>query len=598
MNINTLFLRCFTFLLMALTTVAFASTTSPPVLKKSKLQSTSLFPVKPSVHPNLIERGKKAEQPQLIKINDRIHQAFAYDFSNIFFIEGDDGIIVIDSGWSAAAAQRVLEDYRQISQKPIVALIYTHGHGDHLGGAKIFVNEQADTPVDIYAAGSWQAQQKHFNTALSAHVTMRAAAQLGALLPDGEHGRVNIGVGKMQIKDVHIEFVPPTKEIQQAALINIAGVPIELTPIPSETIDQLFIWLPEDKVMHAADVAASTLPILSTPRNEPDRSPLGFIDAMEFMMSKPIEHLVAGHSLPIAGNSQAMDALLVQRDAAQFIYDQTIRALNMNLGPREAAEFVKLPKHLSEHPLLSESYHRVAWIVRGLYSRYGGWFSGDSVDLNPLEKAEEAKRIIQLAGGSNKLLDKANKAFKDKDYQWSAQLANYLLLTERHVQTAKALKVASLKAMAYNSASGNQRHYMLSDAMALQLGIGSEQVRNRPRSTAPLKPLAAKELLRLMGPQLNPALSLDKDITVAMNISNADKSVGKHFITVRHGIFQHSDRSVKGSDVTVTIDRATLERLLALQSSWSKEMATGKVHITGNPEAFKDFLASFDFSTG
>ncbi|MBB6520161.1 alkyl sulfatase dimerization domain-containing protein [Pseudoteredinibacter isoporae] len=557
----------------------------------------SAYQVEPSVHPVLQMKGKHAEEARLIKIGDRIHQAFAYDFSNIFFIEGDKGIIVIDSGWSAKATERALQDYRTITTKPIVALIYTHGHSDHLGGARILVDENPDVPVKIYAADSWHKQYAHFNTALAPHVTMRAAAQLGALLPDGNHGRVNIGVGKMQLKNnISVDFVAPTEEISELSNITIEGVRLQLIPMASETIDQMLIWLPEDKVMHAADVAASAVPILSTPRNEPDRSPIGFIDSIELMMDRPVEHLIAGHSLPVLGKDKAREALLVQRDAAQFIYDQTIRALNNNLGPRETAETVQLPDHLANHPILSQTYHRVPWLVRGLYSRYGGWFSGDTADLNPLSKHEEAKRMIVLAGGAEAFLEHTENAFHQGDYQWAAQLASYLLDAKVEEKTAKAIKIAALKGMAYASYSGNQRHYMLTEALTMELGVNPNKARQLPKDVAPLKLLSMKTLLRLMGPNLNPDACPEKTTTLAIHMKNrSEKPNEVHFISLRRSVFHYHKNPVEEPDTQIETERETLEHILANQLSWKDAVNEGKINVIGDTSDLGAFLECFDF---
>lgn len=557
----------------------------------------SPYKVKPSVHPVLEMKGKQADKPQLIKIGDRIHQAFAYDFSNIFFIEGDKGTIVIDSGWSAKASQQALKDYRAINKKPIVALIYTHGHSDHLGGAKVFVEETPDVPVKIYAADTWKQQYAHFNSSLAPHVTMRAAAQLGALLPDGQDGRVNIGVGKMQLKNnIAVEFIAPTEEISELSDITIEGVRIQLIPMASETIDQMLIWFPDDKVMHAADVAASAVPILSTPRNEPDRSPIGFIDSIELMMEKPLENLIAGHSLPVLGKEKAQEALLVQRDAAQFINDQTIRALNNNLGPRETAETVQLPPHLANHPILSQTYHRVPWLVRGLYSRYGGWFSGDTVDLNPLKKSEEAKRMIVLAGGADAFLEHAENAFHQGDYQWAAQLANYMLDAKVKETTAKKIKIGALKAMAYASYSGNQRHYMLTDALTLELGVNPNKARRLPTDAAPLKLLSTKELLRLMGPNLDRHACPDKTTTLAIAVSNDSGDPKEdHFITLRRGVFHYHKNHGGKANAQIETKRATLENIVANQSSWKDAINENDITVLGKTAALKEFLGCFDF---
>jgi uncharacterized sulfatase len=56
-------------------------------------------------------------------------------------IEGETGLIIVDSAMMPTHAERILAAFRTVSDKPIVALVYTHGHGDHNGGASVFVND-------------------------------------------------------------------------------------------------------------------------------------------------------------------------------------------------------------------------------------------------------------------------------------------------------------------------------------------------------------------------------------------------------------------------------------------------------------------------
>ena len=103
------------------------------------------------------------------------------------------------------------------------------------------------------------------------------------------------------------------------------------------------------------------------------------------------------------------------RDAIQFVHDQTVRLMNKGLAPREIAARVKLPPHLATHPYLIEYYGTVEWsgtgchtsarvtgtpcTVRAVYHGYLGWFSGRPAELHPLPVAEEARLLVQLAGG-------------------------------------------------------------------------------------------------------------------------------------------------------------------------------------------------------
>ncbi|MFP6654089.1 MAG: MBL fold metallo-hydrolase, partial [Myxococcota bacterium] len=378
--------------LLILSVLVSGCTSTPPAARN----------VAASVHPELQELADRAHAPRLIQVSPRIHVAYAYDFANITFIEGDDGIIVIDAGWSAAAASEAIRAFAQeVSDKPIVALLYSHGHADHVGGAAAFV-DAAGPNLAIYAEKSAQAVQLERVGPSATHFTIRAVAQMGLVLPAGPAGRMPSGGGKLRAASIAFRYVPATQLIDGETTLEIAGVRIVAIPMPSETEDQLLFWIPEEKVAFAGDIAAGALPILSTPRNERGRVPTGFIDGTERLLSLPLETLIAGHNLPTIGRAAALDSLLQYRDASQFIFDQTLRALNANLSLEQAAQFVKLPPHLANHPLLRDHYHRLPWVVKGVYTRYGGWFQGDAASLNPLAPADEAARVIELAGGPDR----------------------------------------------------------------------------------------------------------------------------------------------------------------------------------------------------
>lgn len=51
--------------------------------------------------------------------------------NNPVFIEGDNGLIVIDPGSSKFVGDNVLKEIEKITSKPVVAVIDTHVHGDH-----------------------------------------------------------------------------------------------------------------------------------------------------------------------------------------------------------------------------------------------------------------------------------------------------------------------------------------------------------------------------------------------------------------------------------------------------------------------------------
>jgi alkyl sulfatase BDS1-like metallo-beta-lactamase superfamily hydrolase len=547
--------------------------------------------VAPAVHPELQEIADRVSEPRMIRVSPRVHVAYGYDFANITFIEGDDGVIVIDAGWSADDAGKAIATYAQdISDKPIVALLYSHGHADHVGGARAFV-DAAGPNLAIYAEKSSTKVQLERVGPSATHFVMRAVAQMGLLLPPGPAGRMPTGGGKLRAASRGFQYVPATHPIDGESELNIAGVRIVAIPMPSETGDQLLFWIPDDKVAFAGDIAAGELPILSTPRNEPGRVPTGFIDGTERLMSLPLEVLIAGHNPPVIGREEALDALLQYRDASQFIFDQSMRALNANLSLEEAARMAQLPPHLANHPLLQDHYHRLPWVVKGVYTRYGGWFQGDAAALNPLAPADEATRMIELAGGSTIVLDAARRAFAAGDYPWSAQLAGYLIRAKKEPAEAVAIKVDALRAMAYASDSGNERNYMLTQALAMEGKLNISRVRRAPKPPELMRMLDTKALFRLLGPTLDPSSCLDEELTVGFVFSDLGE---EHGYTVRRGVGHYRGSHGPAPDVRVELSRNTFALILANRMSWEMAIDKEQAKINGSEATFSKFLSFFD----
>ncbi|MGH9980723.1 MAG: MBL fold metallo-hydrolase, partial [Nitrososphaeraceae archaeon] len=94
-----------------------------------------------TVNPLLLEQSKVLSPARVIEVTSGVYTAIGYGPSNIIMVEGTDGMIMIDSGSSVDQAQRVLSEFRKITDKSISALIYTNGKADHVGGGGVFVND-------------------------------------------------------------------------------------------------------------------------------------------------------------------------------------------------------------------------------------------------------------------------------------------------------------------------------------------------------------------------------------------------------------------------------------------------------------------------
>jgi alkyl sulfatase BDS1-like metallo-beta-lactamase superfamily hydrolase len=553
----------------------------------------------PALDPGLSAFLDRFEVPKLIPITERVSLAFAFDLANVVVIEGEDGVILIDTGWKVELAREIRAAIAEKTDKPIVAIIYSHGHLDHTGGVRGFVPPESEGEVEIYASEHWRRYQIERVSSRLPHIAHRLVAQAGLLLSGSED--IGMAAGPVRRHGKTVSYLPPTRTLGDYTRLEISGVELEVFYAPSELDDELIVWLPEENVLYAADVLTDVSPFAATPRFEEGRSVDGMIAAIEKMMELPVDHFLPGHSLPISGRAKISAFLQANRDATQYLRDQTIRQLALNRTREEAAASVRLPPHLAEDPNLQEYYHRVSWVVRGLYTKLGGgWYGGDPLEMVRLSPAAEASRMIALAGGFQATLDRSASALAGGDLVWAAQLAGYVLASDSaegpQRSRAQALRARAFRVLASESPSSNEHNYLLTDVLSLE-GIMDVDA-TVPRLVGGLVTpdmyqwVPSEQLLRDMGPRLDARKSADTTMTLGLSFSDRGE---EHGLIVRRGVIRYLPRRPEEADVRARLARTTLDEVLSGRANWSDLLASGRVQVTGSKADFQRFMGYFDF---
>ena len=419
----------------------------------------------------LAQRSEELRR-DIVQVADNVWTAVSYAPANISMIVGDTGVIIVDTGMAPPQAASALAEFRKISSLPVAAIILTHGHGDHTGGAAVFA--EAAEP-QIWARSNFGSEGSAFDSAGLTIQNERGARQAGFRLP--QDMRINNGVALAFYPPRQAggavfagnRTMPPTHTFSEARQrLEIAGVELDLVAAPGETEDQLYVWLPGEKVLFSGDNFYASWPNAYAIRGTPYRDVRDWAGAIEMMAGEGASALVPGHTRPIVGEAHVAQALGDYRDAIRFVFDKTIEGMNRGLTPDELVDYVQLPEELASKNYLREYYGNVEWAVRAIFDGYLGWFDGNPTNLFSLAPQLEAERVAGLAGGPEALLAHARYALATGDAQWAAQLADHLIALDPQAAEPKLLKADALTALAENLLTATGRNYYLTVAQELR----------------------------------------------------------------------------------------------------------------------------------
>lgn len=247
-----------------------------------------------------------------------------------------------------------------------------------------------------------------------------------------------------------------------------AGIDLELVAANGETQDGLYVWLPEERVVFAGDNFYKSWPNLYAIRGTPYRDIRAWANVIDDILNEGAVALVGGHTRPIIGENEVTETLGNYRDAIRFLFDKTVEGINKGLSPNQLVEYVVLPDKYRDLDYLKPYYGNPEWAVRAIFSGYLGWFDGNATNLFPLTDKQEAERFAKVAGGVDGLLELATKATRDRDFQWSAQLSDYVLSLQPNNAKAMINKADALTGLADEIPTATARNYYLSSAIALR----------------------------------------------------------------------------------------------------------------------------------
>ena len=547
-----------------------------------------------SVHPSLWRQSTLTAKQGLYEVVPGIYQVRGFDLSNVTFVEGDTGIIVIDPLVSTEVAAAALDLYRthRGGDRPVVAVIYTHSHVDHFGGV-LGVTSQADVDAGAVAVLAPEGFTEHAvqeNVYAGPAMTRRATYMYGTPLARGPQDQVGCGLGQAPSTG-EVAIIVPTIDVRATGEAHtIDGVEIEFQMAPgTEAPAEMHLYFPRFRALCMAENATHNLHNLLTLRGALVRDPhawSGYLTEAIDTFAERADVVFASHHWPTWGRERIVEFLSLQRDLYAYLHDQTLRLLNRGYTGVEIAEMFQLPPALERAWHAHGYYGSVSHNVKAVYQRYMGWFDGNPARLWPHPPEALAPRYVGAMGGIDRVVELARAAFESGDFRWAATLLDHAVFTDSQHAAARALYADTLEQLAYGAENATWRNFFMTGVTELRVGnVGTATSTTSPTMLSQLTPEQIFDSLaiRVDGPR-------GWDLDIALDITFTD-SATNYRLSLRNGVLVYRQVAADPASATVTVKVDSKVRLLAAAMG---DFASPGLEISGDQGALQAFIGALD----
>lgn len=196
-------------------------------------------------------------------VHEDLSEGYHGDISNIGFIIGSKGVAVIDTGGSLKVGEQLREAVRKTTALPILYVINTHVHPDHIFGNAAFLQDKATFVGHVKLA---DAMERRKDTYMRINKDWLGADFAGS------------------------ELIKPTLTVQDKLSLDLGDRTLELTAYPpAHTSTDITVLDSKTATLWTGDL----LFVERTPSIDGDLK--GWLNVIEQLKSIPAERAIPGH---------------------------------------------------------------------------------------------------------------------------------------------------------------------------------------------------------------------------------------------------------------------------------------------------------------
>jgi alkyl sulfatase BDS1-like metallo-beta-lactamase superfamily hydrolase len=556
-----------------------------------------------SIHPSMLRNSQLNLNYGLYKVVEGVYQVRGFDLANITFMEGKTGWIVFDpltAAETARAAKELLDEH--LGKKPVVAVIYSHSHGDHWGGVRGIVDEKdvRAGKVEIIAPRAFMQYAVSENVYAGNAMSRRLFYQYGVLLPASPYGHAGQGLAQ-NVAAGNFGLIPPTRIVEKdIEVFEVDGIKMEFQNTPgTEAPSEMNTWIPSIKGLWMAENVTGLVHNIYTLRGAQVRNSLHwskYIAEALHRYGQEAEVMFASHHWPRWGNKRIQQILRDQRDIYAHMNNEVLHHVNQGVTINEIHNVYKSPASLDKGWTTGFYHGSRENNSRGIVNYYIGHWDNNPATLIPLSPRDSAPLYVEMMGGSKKIMAKGKELHDQGKYLEATEILDKLVFAEPQNEAAKDLLADVYEQIGYQQENSGLRNAFLAGAYELRSGIPGGA---SPKTSGPdmIRAMSTGLFLDFLGIRMDSKKAVGKAFKI--NLVTPDNGE-KYLVELSNETLTNIEGyTADDANLTITIDRADLEQTMMGAKKLADQIKDGTAKLEGDPEVLTQLGSMMvDFELG
>lgn len=540
-----------------------------------------------SIHPSMTRIARLNNNFGLYEVIPGIYQVRGLDLSDMSFVRGETGWIVIDTLTTTETARAAWTLFQEHVGEglPVTAVIYSHTHGDHFGGVRGILTEEdiASGRVEIIAPNEFMQFTISENVYAGNAMNRRLFYQYGLLLPASPHGFVTQGLGHRVPAGATGLFAPTRLVSDPIEEFEVDGLRMIFQNTPNtEAPREMNTYIPDLKALWMAENVTATLHNIYTLRGAPVRDPLNwskYINEALWLFGQEAEVMFASHHWPRWGNERIREVLRDQRDLYANMNNQVLHYANQGVTINQIHNVYQMPASLQAKWHCRGYHGSPEHNARGVIQRYLGFWDCNPATLIPLSPEDSAPLYVEMMGGAGAILARARELHDAGDYLLEVEILDKLVQAEPANAEAKEALADAFEQVGYQQENPGLRNSFLAAAYELRTGIPQGAIAS---SSSPdvIRAMSTELFLNFLAIKMDSRRA--EGFSFVMNLVTPDN--GERFVVELSNatLTNIQGRHAEGADLTLTVNRSDLERVMGGDATLEDLLASGVAIVEGD----------------